>query len=132
MQDTICEKCSEKIKFSDEAKAVKCGNCGGVYEMNNNAIEGQLVERTYEFTGFQCIHSTYASKCQSECPAPGMYCKDHTSGDSFTSAEQTISYNQRRLEVSEEALEQMKESKRIWLIQEVSGINEQNSSLREN
>lgn len=130
MQDAICEKCSEIIRFSEETGAVKCKHCGGLYKLNEDSIEGHEVERTYDFVSFQCVHSTYASKCNNECPAPGMYCEEHTSDDSFTSAELTIEYDKKRLKASEEVLKQMKESKRIWLIQEVSGINEQDGSIR--
>jgi len=131
MNDTECEKCNGAIHFKDDADTAKCRTCGSLYEIDENIINEQVVERTYNFVEFQCIHATYTNKCNNKCPASEMYCMEHVSDDNLISAEQSVEYAKDRLQSAEEILEQMRESKKTWLIQKVSGIDEQDNSIWE-
>ena len=130
MQDTICEKCRATIKIWTKSNKIKCRECGSLYELESSESGDQHINYVFSFVGFECIHSALSSACNNLCPAPGMFCKEHVSDESFKAIENSISYVAQRLVTAEATLEQMKESKKTWLIQEVSGINEQDSSIR--
>ena len=53
-----------------------------------------------------------------------MYCEEHLKDEDFETARNSISYTRGRLQVADQMLERMEESKKIWLIQKVSGIDD--------
>lgn len=127
MQDSMCIKCGTKIQSWVRSDTIRCKICGAIYEVEDSTVGDQTVEYTYKFVGFHCIHSSSLESCDNICPASHMYCKDHTSDSSFEAANNSIRYAEERLEIVKETLTQMEESKKTWLIQEVSGIDEDNS-----
>jgi hypothetical protein len=127
MQDSMCIKCGTKIQCWSYRESIKCKCCGALYEIENKDVGDQEIEFTYKFLGFKCIYSSALDSCDNTCPAPQMFCKEHTSDDSFAAAKKSIEYAENRLELAKETLNQMEESKKTWLIQEVSGIDEDSS-----
>jgi len=98
-----------------------------LYEIESKDVGDHQIDFTYKFIGFKCVYSSALEGCDNTCPAPHMYCKEHTSDASFESARKSIQYAENRLELAKETLQQMEESKKTWLIQEVSGIDEDSS-----
>lgn len=131
MERTACNKCSSELYFNQHDETARCKECGAVYQLAENQIDGEQISQTYEFMEFRCIYTSYSlPQCNNVCLAPEMYCKKHLEDCDFKSAHDAINYAKDRLQVAEQTLERMEESKKIWLIQEVSGINEQDCSVR--
>jgi hypothetical protein len=122
----MCEKCGCAIQMYSYQTEIKCAACGSTYELISSAIQEGNVEMVYEFAEFQCMHKTYSEQCPNKCPAPEMYCKQHTSDEAFKDACSSVKYCKERLAEAEDKLNRMEESKKTWLIEEVSGINEDN------
>lgn len=131
MQDSTCEKCGIEIQIWKRADTIRCKNCGALYDIISSELQDQHIDYVFNFIEFRCINVAALKDCDNACPAPGMYCKEHVSDTSFTSVRSSISYATQRLADAKEILERMEESKKTWLIQEVSGIDEQDSSVRE-
>jgi len=127
MGDAMCIRCGITLKVYKQSAVIKCKECGAVYNLTERKLNDENVELDYDFAGFNCIHTTYDSTCSNACPAAQMYCKEHTSDESFESAKSSIGYAEKSLEAAKDVLEKMEESKKTWLIQEVSGIDEDNS-----
>jgi hypothetical protein len=126
MQNATCEKCGSVIQLWTCENIIRCNSCGAIYNVSTTELKDQYVEFTFNFVEFQCMHSNISGNCTTKCPAPEMYCKDHTSDEAFKDANNNISYCEDRLLIAKEKLQKMEESKKIWLIEEVSGINENN------
>lgn len=124
MQCPICEKCGTKIQVWKHADIIKCKECGALYELITSKLQEQHIDYEFNFTGFRCINTSSLEACDNICPAPGMYCREHTSDESFVAVRSSINYAVKRLANAKENLDKMKESRKIWLIQEVSGIDE--------
>jgi len=122
--NVMCEKCGSSIQMHAYQAVVKCSTCGSTYELASSEIKEGNVEMTFEFAEFQCMHKTYSEQCQNKCPASEMYCKKHTSDEAFKDAHNSVSYYREYLAEAEDKLNRMEESKKTWLIEEVSGINE--------
>ena len=121
MQKACCEKCSNLIDFdSDE---VKCRECGAVYGIDSTEINEDEILKIYNFVEFRCMHRTYAESCNNKCLAPEMYCEEHTKDEDFISARNSLTYANDRVRVAGRVLERMEESRKLWLIKKVSGID---------
>jgi hypothetical protein len=131
MQDPVCEKCSTKIPIWKRDNIIKCRECGAFYTIIDSELQDQHIDYSFNFVGFKCINITNFQGCDNICPAPGMYCREHVSDSNFITAKNSITYAIERLADAKENLKRMEESKKTWLIQEVSGIDEQNNSIRE-
>lgn len=123
MQDSSCIKCGNRIYCKAQSSEAKCRACGATYELEKSDIDGQHISCSYKFVHYRCIYSSIMTEsCNNVCPSSYMYCKEHISDDDFDSANRLITHTEQQLKTAVETLERMKESKRIWLIQEVSGI----------
>jgi hypothetical protein len=125
MQGATCEKCGALIQPYAYSDTIKCYACGSVYlfsasEPKNDGSSG--IEFQFDFKEFRCLHTTYAAECHNSCPAMDMYCKEHTSDASFEDVKRSIQYAQERVNEISAKLSKMEESKRIWLIEEISGV----------
>jgi hypothetical protein len=126
MHSTICEKCGSTIPLYTCPNTIRCYSCGATYKVTTTELKDQYVEFTFDFIEFQCLHSGLDSNCSNVCPAPEMYCRLHTSDDAFKDANTTIVYCEDRLALAKDKLQRMEESKKIYLIEDVSGINDNN------
>jgi len=124
MQNAECEKCGEIILSWVYSDIITCGTCGAIYNVSASTMEDQYIQYEFEFVEFQCMQKSIAESCNNYCPAPGMYCKEHTSDKAFKDANNSIRYSEERLATAKEKLELMEESKKTWLIQEMSGIED--------
>ena len=124
MQGTKCEKCGDVIHLWVYSNIITCGSCGSVYNVSSSFVEDQCIKYEFEFVEFKCMQKSISDSCQNPCPAPGMFCKEHTSDKSFKDADSALKYAKERLEAAKYKLETMRESKKTWLIQEVSGIGD--------
>lgn len=132
-----CEKCDSNIYPKDNAVEIKCSECGAFYILSSN-VEDSINNNVaiFEFLEYRCIHRGLAKdrtkgslyeECCNPCPSGSMYCREHCSDGDIESAENSVSYAHKRLRDAEEDLDNLKESKKIWLIEEISGINEDDS-----
>lgn len=128
MQTSTCIKCNSRIHSKSNFRdiGIQCSECGAHYELKEeDSLEGHI-DYTFEYTGFRCIHKkSFSDPCQNTCPGPAMFCKEHITDKYFDKISEEISYAEQRLEEVKEELSKMNESKRIWLISEMSGIDEQ-------
>jgi len=131
MQDPTCEKCGTKIQIWKYTDTVKCKECGASYKLIVSELHDLHIDYEFEFAEFRCVNVTTFANCDNICPAPEMYCKEHVSDVSFDAVKSSINYAVKRLSDAKDNLERMEESKKIYLIQEVSGINGQDDSIRE-
>ena len=118
-----CIKCAEPIKIYGRYDEVFC-SCGAHYTIMKAEIIDQQVDMEYTFMGFKCIYSSFSDHCQSPCPAPSMYCKKHCSDEAIETAKKDIDYSEQRLAQTKDKLYTLEESKKNWLIQEMSGLDE--------
>lgn len=128
MSNVICQKCSCKIFVTkSSSSSITCKECGAFYKAINydTNVDELKIELTYEFRGFKCLDFTYGTgSCDSMCPAPYMYCKEHTNDEWFDRVQRCVVSAESTLKTYQDRLDRMKESKKVWLIQEVSGIDE--------
>lgn len=136
MQDLICIKCDNAIRLYSQDESIKCGKCGkcgecGAYYVSrlgsNQTVQvsaSNEIEIEYEFVEFRCIQSDYFKLCSNVCPAPYMFCQEHTDDKNVDSAIRDVQYNEKRLQTSKDKLEKIYESKKIWLIGKLSGVDE--------
>ena len=127
MQSASCIKCGTVFQMWVRSDTIKCKECGATYEVEDSVLGDQHVEYSYKFVGFSCMHSSAMTTCDNKCPASNMYCKEHIGDEYFATANNSIEYAEKRLIEAKEKLERLEESKKIYLIQEVSGIDEDNS-----
>jgi hypothetical protein len=128
MQDCNCVKCSASMYIKARSDKLKCNNCGALYSLDNSELCDQHLEFDYNFEGFECLYEDYLDgSCGEICPAMKMYCKEH-SGEKFQNmAKNNITYAEKKLEEAKNKLDNINESRRTWLIQEVSGLDEDDS-----
>lgn len=130
-QDVHCIKCNDQIKIYGKPDEMACG-CGANYSILKAHIVDQQVEMEYKFMGFVCVQSGFNSNCKNPCPAPNMYCKEHCSDEAIASAKRDIEYAEQRMVQNKNKLASLEESKKTWLINQMSGLNEQDNSVSEN
>ena len=128
VQDTNCIRCNAPLKIYGKPDELSCG-CGAHYGILKAEIVEQQVEMEYAFMGFICIHSGFNQSCRVSCPAPNMYCKEHCSDKAIDSAKKDIEYSEQRTIQAKNKLVSLEESKKTWLISEMSGLNEQDDSV---
>lgn len=128
MQPTKCLRCDSKIHSSSSmarSEGLNCSECGAHYEYTRRHLGKDQVDFHFKFSGFRCMkRKSFGSNCDNVCPGPGMYCEEHTDEKAFEEARNSIKYAEQRLEESKEEMKRMEESKRLWLVNEVSGIDE--------
>ena len=122
---TQCEKCGETIiLWSCPDKCVKCTKCGAVYNVLCSKYADQSVRVECEFVEFQCIQNSVVSNCSNICPASGMYCKEHLTDECYTVVKDCIKYYEKLIETSTIQLSRMDEAKKMWLVEELSGLDD--------
>ena len=127
-QDTNCIKCGSQLRIYGKPNEISCG-CGAHYGILCAEIVEQQVEMEYAFMGFICIHSTFSDSCKNSCPAPNMYCKDHCSDKAIESAKKEIDYAEQRVIQTKNKLAALEESKKTWLINEMSGLSDEDYTV---
>lgn len=135
-QNIRCEKCDHNIYPKDNQTTIKCHNCGAFYALSGSVECSIDKVAIFDFVEYKCLHRGLASDrssgnmyedCNNTCPIAGMYCKDHCTEKDIESAKSSVSYAYKRLKDSEEHLDVLRESKKVWLIKEISGIDEEDS-----
>lgn len=122
MQDSKCERCGFKLKLWKKTDSIRCDECGAQYELVSAENQDVQMNYEFEFVGFKCMFSALQGTCNNDCPAPEMYCKEHLTDDSFKYAKLNITHAEKRLEEVKGVLERMEESKKTYLIKEISGV----------
>lgn len=133
MSSTQCVRCSNKIHpIGTSMQSIQCEFCGALYACTGRNIGEKQINYSFEFRGFGCIHKEiFKDFCANSCPGPGMYCEQHLSDEEFKKAHSAIKHSEKRLEETKNTLAAMKESKRLWLVNKMSGINEQDNTISE-
>ena len=121
--ETTCIKCHCKIYGIKEPEKVKCANCGATYELTHTEAQAQQIFYEYDFIGFKCLHRDYLNFCDNLCPAPEMYCREHSEQKDIDKAEQTIKHIETRLDDAQRDLDRIEESKKTWIISDLSGVS---------
>jgi hypothetical protein len=120
-----CQHCNRKI-FNNVNSSMKdieiCESCGARYKLVNININNGEPSVEYTFTGFNCIEQGWLEKCTNTCPAPFMYCQNHSDDDSIKKAEKHIEEAKEKVTAAEDKLKSVKESKKTWMVTELSGI----------
>jgi hypothetical protein len=124
MDSVDCEKCNVKINIWEYSHVIKCSECGAVYNIQDKIVNDNHIEYRYVFDYFKCINSYIYEDCENKCPAPYMFCKEHCNDKSIKSLKDHLAFCEEQLRRAEKRLELVKESKKTWLIQELSGIHE--------
>jgi hypothetical protein len=126
IKNVVCEMCLEKIFVKARSDTLKCDTCGARYQFDKSIVCDQHIEYEYNFVGFECLYDDIitGNKCSNLCPSMKMYCKDHSSQEYQRRAEYNIQLIEKRLRDAKTTLDNINESKRIWLIQEVSGLDD--------
>lgn len=122
-QDTNCNKCQELIRIYNKPAEVYC-KCGAEYKLINTTITEENIEMEYEFIQFTCIHNDYTQKCKNPCPSSHLYCKDHSSPEMIENLKKEIQQAEERLNKVKNKLIAVENSRSVWLINEISGMNE--------
>ena len=129
IQDTVCIKCDGRISLYARSDVIRCVNCGAFYKYIESEIKDQHIEYKYEFVEYKCIYSHYGeAPCDNSCPTQHMYCKEHVSDEVIKKAESLIKYCEDNLDSAKDKLDRVLESKKIWLIKELSGLNDEDSN----
>lgn len=131
MQDTVCVKCDSIIKLYAKTEAIRCENCGANYKSAGFDLNEQDIECSYEFNEFKCILGGI-KKCENTCPAPFMFCREHTTDECFNKINSELQYAEKRFNDIKEKIERMEESKKNWIIKDLSRIDEQDDTIPKN
>jgi hypothetical protein len=124
MLDAVdCQHCNSKIFNSSLENIEVCESCGAKYKLVTVNMSDNEPKAEYTFSGFNCIDRTYFSQCNNTCPAPFMYCQYHCDDDSIKKAEKSIDDAKEKVVEAEEKLKAVKESKKTWMVTELSGIS---------
>jgi hypothetical protein len=121
-----CEKCEQSL-WSDLSfnKIIKCNKCGATYKVMSEYCEKSNIKLECEFSEFRCTKLELdGSTCQNVCPAQDMFCQAHLSDSCYNSIKSCIQYYEDVVITQRKQLDKMDESKKIWLIQELSGLEE--------
>ena len=129
--DVDCLICSTGIKVRDKGDSLRCGDCGAHYSLIAENVYCDDPNLMYEFAGHMCLHNNTGINltveerwCQEVCPTSRMYCKIHCADSYIDNARGGVSYSKGRVARAEELLDTLEESKKTWLIKELSGIDE--------
>jgi len=120
-----CEKC-EQSSWSNLGfnKTIKCNKCGAIYKVVSEHCRESNIDLECEFSEFHCTKTELGgSTCQNICPAQNMFCLKHLSESCYDLTKGCIQYYENIVATQKAELDKMDESKRLWLIQELSGID---------
>lgn len=118
-----CEQCDTKVINDDLQTLGVCGNCGAQYKLQayTEMSDGKF-EVEYNFIGFGCIEGSVFDTCYNTCPAPYMFCKDHSSEEAEKRIKQNIKNAEHNLEKIKDKLDRILESRKQWLVVELGGV----------
>jgi hypothetical protein len=125
MQNAICAHCGALIttwRWNQE-DTLTCAECGAVYRKGISELKVDEVFVTYDFVEFRCL-CKLPSPCSNVCPTGGMFCREHVSDEEFKKANDGKKYHQDRIAEVDKVLSRMQESKKVWIITQIGGINE--------
>ena len=122
--DSNCLKCSLIVRVSGKPDAF-CNNCGAYYKLIKSEIVEDKVEMEYEYVSFICMFSNYQSACKNSVPSTDMYCKEHSDDKTIDKVKQEIEYTEKNLDNLKTKLSRIEESKKVWIINELSGLNDE-------
>ena len=122
-----CQHCDNNILGEAMVRETICKKCGAKYKLISvttlhSDIDNEI-KAEYQFENFNCIQLEFFDKCKNTCPAPFMFCKDHTNDTFIKISENMIERAEIKLVESKEKLELIKKSKKNWMITELSGID---------
>jgi rRNA maturation endonuclease Nob1 len=120
-----CQHCNHKVLNGSLEETEICESCGARYKLVNVNINNNEPNSEYAFTGFNCIERGWLDKCHNTCPAPFMYCKYHSDDASIEKAKKAIDEAKCKVVEAEERLKVVEESKKTWMVTELSGINDE-------
>lgn len=125
LEEFKCLNCGEIESFDKSVKEIRsCRECGALYRLTSLLTDAEYkVKVEYEMDGFLCLEQTYFNKCKNCCPAPYMYCKEHSSEEAIQKAKEDIESAKRALEKAENKLEKVEASRKNWIITDISGLN---------
>ena len=123
IENPICDMCGTTISVWKYSDNIKCGCCGAVYiSVVNKGVQDQYTKYDFKFKHFECLHKTAIDDCKNVCPAPNMYCIDHITDEHFDKLKDSVKYYENQIKKIKEILDAMEESKKTWLVKEMSGI----------
>jgi hypothetical protein len=122
-QDINCSKCNELIRIYNKPAEVYC-RCGAEYKLMKVEILEENIEMEYDFTQFTCIHNDYTQKCKNPCPSSHLYCRLHSSPEAIENTKKEIQTSEERLNKIKDKLTALENSRSVWLINEISGVDE--------
>ena len=120
-----CQHCNNKILNGTLEDIHVCSSCGARYKGVATKLNNGEPTVEYTFTGFNCIEMNYFDKCNNTCPAPFMYCQYHCNDASIEKAKRVIEEAKNKVEEAKDKLKAVEESKKTWMITELSGINDE-------
>jgi len=118
-----CQHCKNKILNGQLEDIHVCNSCGARYKLVRTNFTNGEPNMEYAFSGFNCIERNYFDKCNNTCPAPFMYCQYHCNDDSINKAKRAIDEAKSKVTDAESKLKAVEESKKTWMITELSGID---------
>jgi hypothetical protein len=119
-----CQHCDNKILNKVLEDIHICNLCGAKYKVVNINLNNGEPGVEYTFIGFNCIEISYLNKCNNTCPAPFMYCQYHCNDESIRKTKRLIEEAKNKVKEAEDKLKAIKESKKTWMITELSGIDD--------
>lgn len=129
----ICARCNSAVNMlspEHSDRYAKCASCGASYGFTDRLLEDKEVRYTFDFKNYECIFKElFGISCRGITLGPNMYCLDHLTDDFFTKARSAIRGAEQKIDEATETLQLMKDSKKLWLINEMSGIDEQEDSV---
>lgn len=126
LSDFTCIHCGHKSIFLDMKSAWHCAKCGAKYKLMGHTINNLgNIECEYNMNGFNCIQGSYTNKCDNVCPAPYMYCKEHSDKEHLERAKRAVSDAAKRVEDAKSNYKLVEESRKTWMITELSGMDDE-------
>jgi hypothetical protein len=125
LESIDCANCGSKKSFGNLQDKHVCDDCGALYTLISSEIEESNIKAEYKFAGFSCMEIGWLEKCDNVCPTPYTYCEKHSSDFAIKKVEGEIETAEKKVNETKEKLKRIKESKKIWIISELSGIKDE-------
>lgn len=123
-----CAHCGYKDHSMEMKANWSCVKCGARYSLVSHLVDANgEIDYEYDMVGFVCIQNDFMEKCDNQCPAPYMYCKVHSSEKHLERAKKSIDDAKRRVEDAKHKCKLVEESRKTWMITELSGIDNEQS-----
>lgn len=130
LEGVECHHCKNTILDSYILNTEICKSCGARYDLISTNVENNLIDAEYIFGGFNCMEQGWLEKCTNICPAPFMYCRQHSNDDSIKKAEREIEEAKGKVDQAKSKLDTIRESKKTWIVTKLSGMdNDEQDSI---